>query len=235
MIQAHSCLMAQMYALRRQISSSSGLVTRENKFNAGLELESVKFSNGIEMKSFSFYATFVKTLLGMDTAEISYRIYDETTIFRPEMTQEEMMIAAKTRLKKYPITDLNNLNISFKIERNRFFLDLIISNRDETFFIRTGERENFNNAILGLIHLPALRGNPERDYKKTSVGPRFPGTFEIYAASIIHHWQAIQDPRLHSLSAALEILGLTWKVGARQLDDVSVELMVGRLVHRKKR
>ena len=206
---------------------------RENKFNAGLELESVKFSNGIEMKSLiSFYATFVKTLIGMDTAEISYRIYDETTILRPEMTKEEMMmIAAKTRLKKYPNIDLNNLNISFKIERNRFFLDLIISNRDETFFIRTGERENFNNAILGLIHLPALRGNPERNYKKTSVGPRFPGTFEIYAASIIHHWQATQDPRLHSLSAALEILGLTWKVGARQLDDVSVELMVGRLIH----
>ncbi len=39
-----------------------------------------------------------------------------------------------------------------KIERNRFFLDLIISNREETFFIRTGERENFINAILGLIH-----------------------------------------------------------------------------------
>jgi hypothetical protein len=167
----------------------------------------------------------------MDTAESSYRIYDGTTILRPEMAQEEMMIAAKTRLKKYPNTDLNNLNISFKIERNRFFLDLIISNRDETFIIRTGERENFSDAILGLIHLPALRGNPERNYKKTSVGPRFPGTFEIYAASIIHHWQATQDPRLHSLSAALEILGLTWKVGARQLDDVSVELMVGRLIH----
>jgi len=208
---------------------------KESKFSAGLELESVKFSNGIEMKSFiSFYATFIKTLIGMDTAEISYRIYDETTILRPEMTQEEMMIAAKTRLKKYPITDLNNLNISFKIERNRFFLDLrIIPNREGTFFIRTGEGENFTNAILGLIHLPALRGNPERNYKKTSVGPRFPGTFEIYAASVIHNWQATQDQRLHSLGAALELLGLTWKVGEKQIDDVSFEVMVGRLIHEK--
>jgi AAA15 family ATPase/GTPase len=212
------------------LSRSDG--KKESTFSAGLELGSVKFSNGIEMKNFiSFYATFIKTLIGMDTAEISYRIYDETTILKPEMTQEEMMIAAKTRLKKYPNTDLNNLNISFEIERNRFFLDLIISNREETFFIRTGERENFINAILGLIHLPALRGNPERNYKKTSVGPRFPGTFEIYAASIIHHWQATQDQRLHSLGAALELLGLTWKVGARKVDDVSVEVMVGRLIH----
>ena len=52
------------------LSRSDG--KKESKFSAGLELESVKFSNGIEMKSFiSFYATFVKTLIGMDTAEIS--------------------------------------------------------------------------------------------------------------------------------------------------------------------
>ena len=84
-----------------------------------------------------------------------------------------------------------------------------------------------------MIHLPALRGNPERNYKKTSVGPRFPGTFEIYAASIIHNWQAVQDPRLHALGAALEVLGLTWKVDARPIDDVSFELLVGRLIHKR--
>jgi hypothetical protein len=188
------------------------------------------------MKCFmSFHATFIKTNIGMDTAEISYRIDDDTTTLRPEMTLEEMMVVVKTRLKKYQITDSKNWNIDLKIERNRFFLDLrIIPKGDGISLIKTGEEGNFFNAILGLIHLPALRGNPERNYKKTSVGPRFPGTFEIYAASIIHHWQATQDPRLHSLSNALELLGLTWKVGARQLDDVNVELMVGRLIHGEK-
>lgn len=213
------------------LSRSDG--KKESKFSVGLELESVKFSNGHEMKCFiSFYATFIKTNIGMDTAEISYRIDDDTTTLRPEMTLEEMMVVVKTRLKKYQITDSKNWNIDLKIERNRFFLDLrIIPKGDGISLIKTDEEGNFFNAILGLIHLPALRGNPERNYKKTSVGPRFPGTFEIYAASIIHHWQAAQDPRLHSLSDALELLGLTWKVGARQLDDVNVELMVGCLIH----
>jgi len=84
---------------------------------------------------------------------------------------------------------------------------------------------------LSLIHVPALRGNPERNYKKTSVGPMFPGTFEIYAASIIHHWQATEDTRLNDLGTALERLGLTWKVSSKKVDDVSFEVMVGRLIH----
>ena len=63
----------------------------------------------------------------------------------------------------------------------------------------------------------------------------FPGTFEIYAASIIHHWQSTQDQRLHDLGTALELLGLTWKVGTKKVDDVSIEVMVGRLIYGEKK
>jgi len=59
----------------------------------------------------------------------------------------------------------------------------------------------------------------------------FPGTFEIYAASLISHWQATEDTRLNDLGTALERLGLTWKVSSKQVDDVSVEVMVGRFIH----
>lgn len=41
------------------------------------------------------------------------------------------------------------------------------------------------------------------------------------------------DPRLNYMGAALELLGLTWKVGSRQVDDVSFEVMVGRLIHQE--
>ncbi len=37
--------------------------------------------------------------------------------------------------------------------------------------------------LLDMLHLPGLRGNPERTYKTTSTSNRFPGTFEIYFAS----------------------------------------------------
>jgi predicted ATPase len=60
----------------------------------------------------------------------------------------------------------------------------------------------------------------------------FPGTFEIYAASIIHHWQTNDDIRLNDLGTALERLGLTWKVSSKKVDDVSFEVMVGRFIHK---
>jgi predicted ATPase len=59
----------------------------------------------------------------------------------------------------------------------------------------------------------------------------FPGTFEHYVASVISQWQSNNDPRLSQLGAALEDMGLTWKVEAQPIDDTQVELRVGRLTH----
>lgn len=84
-------------------------------------------------------------------------------------------------------------------------------------------------ALRAILHVPALRGNPERTYKTTAVGDEFAGTFEPYVASIIHHWQSTKDIRLKHLGAALQKLGLTWKIEASRLDDTRVELRVGRL------
>ncbi|MEW6219042.1 MAG: AAA family ATPase [Thermodesulfobacteriota bacterium] len=88
--------------------------------------------------------------------------------------------------------------------------------------------------IEQMIHVPGLRGNPERTYKTTAVGQTFPGTFEAYIASIISHWQSTGDPKLQELSSVLEDLGLTWKVEAKPLDDTRVELRVGRMPHAKR-
>ena len=87
----------------------------------------------------------------------------------------------------------------------------------------------FESHIFNSIHLPGLRGNPERLYKLTSTGPRYPGTFEIYAASIIHEWQESTDERLNTLADALHTLGLTGRVGTQKIGDTRIELQVGRL------
>lgn len=83
--------------------------------------------------------------------------------------------------------------------------------------------------LRAILHVPALRGNPERTYKTTAIGGEFPGTFEPYVASVIHHWQARKDVRLRQLGAALSKLGLTWNVAATRIDDTRVELRVPRL------
>jgi hypothetical protein len=88
------------------------------------------------------------------------------------------------------------------------------------------------NQIEGIIHVPGLRGNPERNYNRTtSVGPNFPGTFESYVASVISQWQTDSPSKIDKLGGELEKLGLTWKVEAKSLDDTQVELRVGRLPH----
>jgi len=87
----------------------------------------------------------------------------------------------------------------------------------------------FSNYIVDIIHLPGLRGSPERTYPVTAIGRSFPGTFERYTASVIAGWFNQEDDRLQSLGDQLAQLGLTWKVEPRSIDDTQVELRVGRL------
>jgi predicted ATPase len=84
-----------------------------------------------------------------------------------------------------------------------------------------------------VIHLPGLRGNPARTYSVTAVGPSFPGTFENYVASLIAHWNSESPEKIKELSADLILLGLTWKIEAKRINDAEVELRVGRLPHPK--
>ncbi len=84
-------------------------------------------------------------------------------------------------------------------------------------------------SITGAIHLPGLRGNPERVYPVASIGPRFRGTFESYAASMVSSWAMDSPNNVDELSEDLKSLGLTWKVEATPIDDTQVELRVGRL------
>ena len=80
---------------------------------------------------------------------------------------------------------------------------------------------------LKIIHLPGLRGTPERAYPITGIRNQFPGTFDNYFASIIHHWQITQDPKIEELNKYLKDLSLTSKVTSSRPNDVSIELQVG--------
>lgn len=208
-----------------------------SRFNGKIE---EKFTVGLEVDdTISFEETFIsKPPDGMEIAEITYKDNDGITTLRPEMTRDEAMIAyppwAKVWSESSPKGKKRQGSSEWNVIRDRCFLEL------KVFFTKNNVRgatdlsKPFTSCLLSLIHVPALRGNPERNYKKTSVGPMFPGTFGTYVASLISHWQATKDPRLRELGKALELLGLTWKVGARQVDDISVEVVVGRLPHKAK-
>ncbi len=123
-------------------------------------------------------------------------------------------------------------NGELEIVRDRAFLTVEMLVEEEQFrFPIFNPGAGLAEMIGKLIHVPGLRGNPERDYRTTAVGDSFPGTFEVYVASVIKHWQSNGDNRLAQLGMDLESLGLTWKVEAKQRDETQVELKVGRLPH----
>lgn len=75
--------------------------------------------------------------------------------------------------------------------------------------------------IKNLIHLPGLRGNPERTYPVTSVNREnrvvnLPGKFERYVASILHRWKNENDEKAKEVEGYLSLLDLTNKIGTKK-------------------
>jgi predicted ATPase len=147
--------------------------------------------------------------------------------------------SSKIELQKTKDRIINSLKLNEReflelvVKRNRCFLDIYIQNLVNSMLVKSREinqtTDSFKEFIQDIIHVPGLRGNPERTYKTTSVGQEFPGIFEYYVASIINYWQISKDSRLKSLEAALKIVGLTSKIESRKVDDTQVELQVSRL------
>lgn len=121
------------------------------------------------------------------------------------------------------------LKKKFRTSRERAFLRVTMLENDREFTIATLDNGFGDWVGRNIIHVPGLRGNPERSYPKTSVGSNYPGTLDSYVASIIADWQEKSDPRLTTLGWQLQLLGLTWKVASKKIGDTSVELQVGRL------
>lgn len=128
---------------------------------------------------------------------------------------------------------LGSEKIELKVVRDRFLLGHCFSERGDS----SGQRDivitlgaEIEPYIREVIHVPGLRGNPERTYVVAAVGGTFPGTFENYVASVIAKWQTEEDnDNLERVSQDLKELGLTWKVSATPLNDTQVELQVARL------
>lgn len=202
----------------------------ENKLQIGFEFEhsEIKFTFGV--------AEF-----GMEILENFIRVDDQVITFRHNSSSEELKnvllsVPAKNICRNKKIASIN----SFRITKDRFLLkiedalqfgfdsphDLLSSLESECC---ESPVERVIDLIRKLIHVPGLRGNPERVYKSTGVSDTFQGAFESYVASILYRWKITHDYRLKELEKYLVLLGLTWKIEANRLNDAQLELRVGRL------
>jgi predicted ATPase len=121
-------------------------------------------------------------------------------------------------------------NGHWEIVRNRCFLELswVTQASDKSPFTKIGGP--WQGAISHTFHLPGLRGDRERTFALTAAGPSYPGLFDKYTASVIYLWQLDgKSELLAALNHSLQSLALTGGVKADRLNDVQLELRVGRL------
>ncbi|MBF0509052.1 MAG: AAA family ATPase [Deltaproteobacteria bacterium] len=152
----------------------------------------------------------------------------ESMVMRPGMKHEEIYLAIPSSYKtEGGIVRDGGFDFNWKVVQNRFFLSFLYGDGSFRFQLSWPE-QIIEPHLTRLIHLPGLRGNPERAYPAYDDIQNFPGTFERYMAGTIADWQMLRDARLYQLSNWLEMMGLTWKVEAKYLSDTLIELRVGR-------
>lgn len=175
----------------------------------------------------------------LQNEENSFTLYPDDNKNRFDIPFVFGMANALLLLKgvKYKKLSINNTHVI----KDRFFFNIMtkikIEEKEEEFdniHYELPSVSEIKKFIRRIIHVPCLRGNSLRTYNTTSVENVFQGTFEVYTASIIHEWQKKKDDNIKKLNESLEILGLTWQVEAKKINDTQLELQIPILPEKKK-
>ncbi|KMY49554.1 AAA family ATPase [Peribacillus loiseleuriae] len=204
---------------------------KEEQFQVGFEINNEdrcdvtyrKVSNGF---------TIDKTYYKVTELDENYKKQEtEITLHKDEMRKD-----IKSIIPPY-LSDLMKKmdgGLQASVVRNRCFLKANIHlGNDKNLVFTEFPSQTFDRAIRNILHLPGLRGNPERTYPTTAVDSDFentylPGNFEKYVASLINKWQTNDEIKLSELGNYLSLLGLTDKVRTTRIDDTQVSINVGR-------
>ncbi|QIY79430.1 AAA family ATPase [Chromobacterium violaceum] len=120
----------------------------------------------------------------------------------------------------------------------RCFIDVVVRPRGKVDglplvfgFNPAGQVERI---LKNIIHVPGVRGNPERSYRLTC-SSNFSGQFDQHVASIIKEWVAenkkigMGESKLKQLISSLESLGLASDICVKSLNDTRVEISIPRV------
>ena len=173
----------------------------------------------------------------LELAETEYPDHDQPFCLQTGLVHGAIVqrIPAWIERERLNMQEAAKSPLEWRVVPVRGFLSLGLAPVDNTKpspfpFLVLALPEPVSTCANELMHLPGLRGNPERTYRKTGTGPVFPGLFVQYPASLINEWRRRRDPRLADLAGDLARLGLTWKVWAGPVTDTELEIRVGRLL-----
>ncbi len=202
---------------------------------------------GYEKKSFSISMTGDKHVC---VAVYKYKRGTGLQVDSVEMTSESMpnSLTLKVGMSSSDIENLlpqedfgfikefyaeKKLLPTWKAIRDKCFIRAELSIDGKKFFpLKAGidPAHHLEKFIKRLIHVPGLRGNPERSYKIAASEDVYPGSFEKYVASIVSDWTKHKKykTKYETLKSQLADLGLASNITASKVDDTSVAIQVSR-------
>jgi predicted ATPase len=227
----------------RQIFSFNESLKKISEFKVEIELDqdsalSAKFQS-VNKKPIQLSEMRYKELNGIDVTFNLNLSHNEILLNLPRSLQKfYRTLNTKKHQENDESSGMTEYYLSILQSRCFFEIGVFESSDSRSVFLFPGlsnPASEWEHRIGEVIHVPGLRGNPERTYKTTAVGNTFPGTFESYVASVVRSWQTDKDDRLKKLEEWLTKLRLTSKIEAKQIDDTQVELKIGRLPHNNSR
>lgn len=179
------------------------------KRGTGLLVDEITLDNNKTFKN------GLRLQIGMSSQDISSQVPEEEFNFINEIYEKD------------------GLKPKWKSKRNKCFISAELSAEGEKFsHIRAGiePARELKKLVTRLIHVPGLRGNPERTYKIAASEDVYPGSFEKYVASIIHEWSKLKKhyKKFRELKEQLSDLGLASNIATSKINDTRVELRVSR-------
>lgn len=116
------------------------------------------------------------------------------------------------------------------VESINGFLRIYFLSQSGTILANASASSALESSLSSLMHIPGLRGSPQRTYAVTTFQNQIRGTFDLYAAGTISQWQQQSNTgALAQLNDSLQRLGLTNSVTAKVKNANEVELSVNRL------
>ncbi|MCY4526909.1 MAG: AAA family ATPase [Anaerolineaceae bacterium] len=154
----------------------------------------------------------------------------------PDLSYDEIIqLLPEASRKRMDEEDPGRIYLGWRIRNSRCFLQfdrLRVGGREDYLysFDASDAVPDVKNSIANVVHVPGLRGNPERSYPVTNAEPpKFTGPFQHYAASLLLHWMEEGNEKFNRVETDLIQLDLTRWVKPVRIDDANVEIQVGRL------
>ncbi len=195
------------------------------------------FTISVDGEKFSSSATFKRSsTVGLVVHSVSIRddeIPDGLTI--TEKTSHDEISKQLPNIDN-PILKLfkdKELNAQWNIIRKKCFLNVEFGAKGGVFSsVKMGIAPSamIEGLAKNMIHVPGLRGNPERSYRLAAASDIYPGSFESYVASIISDWRENPKKRKNfdQLVEDLQSLGLASNIETTRINDTRVEVRVSR-------